>query len=216
MAVVKAVWKPGNLVVPAPAALVSCRAPDGRANLITVAWCGNVNSTPPMLSISVQPIRYSHPILAETGEFVLNLPSVGQARAVDYCGVVSGRDVDKFVATGLTPLDMDGTACPGVAECPINISCRVTQRVELGSHDLFLALITGVSVDAELMDGTGRFRIERAKLLCYAHGFYFSLGERMGHFGWSVRKKPVPGNKAKVRHAPKQHKTRNAEKRGEK
>lgn len=182
-------WKPGNLVVPAPAALVSCRAADGRPNLITVAWCGNINTNPAMLSISVQPSRFSHAILVETGEFVVNLPSEDLARAVDYCGVASGREVDKWRETGLTECAMEGVSCPGVAEAPINIACRVTQRIGLGSHDMFLAAVQEVTVDSRLMDKGGRFRLEKAGLLCYAHGDYYTLGRKQGHFGWSVRKK---------------------------
>lgn len=187
-------WKAGNLVVPAPAALVSCRIPGQRPNLITVAWCGNINSEPPMLSISVRPTRFSHAIIAASGEFVVNIPSVAQAKAVDYCGVASGRDVDKFAATGLTPYGEDAALCPAVAECPISICCRVRQTIPLGSHDLFLADISEVLVEESLMDASGRFRLERAAPLCYAHGHYYSLGARQGHFGWSVRKrKPTRG-----------------------
>ena len=185
----KTVWKPGNLVVPAPAALVSCQEGGGAPNLITIGWCGNINTNPAMLSVSIQPARHSHGIIAASGEFVVNIPARAQARAVDYCGVVSGRDIDKFAATGLTPFAMDGVSCPGVSECPISIACRVSQRIELGSHDLFLAEVLGVAVDSRLMDASGRFRLEKANLLCYAHGHYFTLGERIGHFGWSVRKK---------------------------
>lgn len=185
----KMVWKPGNLVVPAPAALVSCQRPGERPNMLTIAWCGNINSNPPMLSISVQPIRYSHGILVDTGKFVVNLPTRGIARAVDYCGVVSGREVDKWASTGLTPCEVEAVSCPGVAECPINIACRVTERISLGSHDLFLAKVEGMSVNASLVDKTGCFRLEKADLLCYAHGHYFTLGERQGYFGWSVRKR---------------------------
>ncbi|MCC8180852.1 MAG: flavin reductase family protein, partial [Planctomycetes bacterium] len=119
----KTVWRAGNLVVPAPAALVSCARPDETPNLLTIAWCGNINSNPAMASISIQPSRYSHAIIKETGEFVINLPSRRIAKAVDYCGVVSGRDMDKFAAAGLSPLAMPGVACPGVAECPIALSC---------------------------------------------------------------------------------------------
>lgn len=191
----KAVWKPGNLVVPAPAALVSCQLPGERPNLLTIAWCGNVNTNPPMLSISVQPIRFSHGILVETGEFVVNLPSRDIARAVDYCGVVSGRNTDKWAAAGLTPCEVEGVSCPGVAECPINVACRVTKRISLGSHDLFLASVEGVSVSSRLMDRSGRFHLEKADLLCYAHGDYFTLGERQGHFGWSVRKRKAARRK---------------------
>lgn len=185
----KAHWKPGNLVVPAPAALVSCAGTDGKPNLITLAWCGNINSEPPMLSVSIRPERHSHRIIMETGEFVLNIPSLDLARSVDYCGVTSGRDCDKFAATQLTPIAMAGVSCPAVEECPINIACRIAERIRLGSHDLFLARIVGVSVHADLMDADGRFRIEAANLLCYAHGHYFSLGDRLGYFGWSARKR---------------------------
>lgn len=187
----KEVWKAGNMVAPAPAALVSCRRGDERPNLITVAWCGNVNSDPPMLSVSIRPSRHSHAIIEETGEFVVNIPSVDQGRAVDYCGVVSGRDVDKFAETGLTPLAMAAVACPGVEECPVNIACRVERTVPLGSHVMFLATVLEVAADSRLMDGKGGFKLERAGVLCYAHGHYFGLGKRLGHFGWSVRKKPV-------------------------
>ncbi|MCC8109324.1 MAG: flavin reductase family protein [Planctomycetes bacterium] len=192
----KTVWKPGNLVVPAPAALVSCQDRDGRPNLITIAWTGNINSDPAMASISVRPERYSHGLILESGEFVLNFMSLDFAKSTDYCGVVSGRDVDKWEATGLTPCPVDGVSCPGVKEAPINVACRLTERVKLGSHDLFLAEIVSVAVDSKLIDRTGRFHLEKANLLCFAHGNYYALGPHQGHFGWSVRKKKA-GGKAK-------------------
>lgn len=182
-------WKPGNLVVPAPAALVSCAGKDGKANLITIAWCGNVNSTPAMLSISVRPERYSHSLIDATGEFVVNLPAKKMARAVDYCGVVSGRETDKWEACKLTPFAMETVACPGVTEAPISIGCKVTQKISLGSHDMFLATVDEVAVDARLIDSSGKFLLEKANLLCYAHGGYYTLGERKGFFGWSIQKK---------------------------
>ena len=193
----KTVWPPGNMAAPAPAALVSCREPGGKANLITVGWCGNINTNPPMLSISLRPERFSFGIIERTDEFVVNFPSVSIARAVDYCGVVSGRDVDKFATAGLTEAKAGGVDCPLVAECPINISCRATERVPLGSHVLILAKVLEVAVDSALVDGKGAFRIDRADLLCYAHGFYFGLSGAIGHFGWSVRKKKKhrPGRK---------------------
>ncbi|MDR2391347.1 MAG: flavin reductase family protein [Planctomycetota bacterium] len=184
----KIAWNPGNHVFPTPAALVSCQTPGGKPNLLTVAWCGNINSNPPMLSISLRPERHSHAIIKETGEFVLNLPSRRLARAVDFCGVASGRNLDKFAASGLSPFPVARVSCPGVAECPVNLSCRVTQRVRLGSHDLFLAMIEETMVDFGLMDRNGRFQIEKADLICYAHGFYFTFGKRLGRFGWSVGK----------------------------
>lgn len=182
-------WKAGNIVLPAPAALVSCADGEGRANLITIAWCGNINTNPAMVSISVMPSRFSHGMLVETGEFVVNLPSRRFARAVDFCGVRSGRDVDKWETCGLTPLAMERVGCPGVNEFPVNIGCRVKDRIALGSHDMFLAVVEEVAVDAALVDAGGRFDLERAELLCYAHGQYYGLGERRGFFGFSVRKK---------------------------
>ena len=182
-------WKPGNLVVPAPAALVSCQGADGKPNLITIGWCGNINSDPVMLSISVRPERYSHGLIVETGEFVVNLPATDMAWAVDYCGVASGRDVDKWAETGLTPVPIGGVSCPAVEEAPIAMACRVTQRVPLGSHDMFLATVEEVAVTSDLLDKAGKFRLDRAGLLCYAHGDYYALGRKKGHFGWSVRKK---------------------------
>lgn len=185
----KTKWKPGNLVVPAPAALVSCRGADGAANLITIGWAGNINSEPPMLSISVRPERHSHGMIVESGEFVVNLPGQDLAGAVDYCGVASGRDVDKWVEAGLTPFEMESVGCPGVAEAPINIACTIDQRIPLGSHDMFLATVREVVVSSRLIDRNGRFQLEKADLLCYAHGDYYALGKKGGHFGWSVRKK---------------------------
>ncbi len=187
----KTIWKAGNMVVPAPAALVSCALPDGTPNLITIGWCGNINTNPPMLSISIRPERYSYGIIEQSGEFVCNLPSLAIAREVDYCGVVSGRDIDKFAQTGLTPFAMEGVGCPAVVECPINIACKVKQVMALGSHSLFLAEVVEVAVNDACVDRTGKFRLDQAGLLCYAHGFYYGLGDLVGHFGWSVRKKPV-------------------------
>lgn len=185
----KTVWKPGNLVLPAPAALISCRSGDAPANLITLAWCGNVNSIPPMLSISVRPERHSYTMIVDSGEFVVNLPSADIAKAVDYCGVASGREVDKWAETGLTPFAIDGVACPAVEEAPVNIACKTTQRISLGSHDMFLAEVVGVTVSSRLIDKNGRFGLEKSGLLCFAHGDYYELGKKRGRFGWSVRKK---------------------------
>jgi flavin reductase (DIM6/NTAB) family NADH-FMN oxidoreductase RutF len=195
----KTTWKPGNLVVPAPAALISCMGKDGKPNLITLAWCGNVNSIPPMLSISVRPGRYSHHMLEETGEFVVNLPNRKMARAVDYCGVVSGRDVDKWKDCGLTKLAMEKVACPAVAEAPISIACKVAQTVRLGSHSMYIATVEEVVVDKRLLDAKGKFHLEKANLLCYAHGNYYTLAEQIGFFGWSVQKKAKPAAKTSAK-----------------
>ena len=185
----KQAWKPGNLLAPVPAVLVSCGGTGGwKLNLITIAWTGSVCSDPVMLSIAVRPERHSHPIIRATGEFVVNLPTARQARAVDWCGMVSGRRWDKFQKTGLTPAPARQVGCPVVLECPINIECRVRQSHELGTHTLFLAEVAGVQVDAALIDARGRLRLDRAGLLAFAHGEYFALGRSLGRFGFSVRK----------------------------
>ncbi len=185
----KVIWKPGNMVAPAPAALVSCQAPDGAANLLTIAWCGNVCSDPPLLSVSIRPSRFSYGMIKATGEFVVNIPSRAMAKGVDYCGVVSGRAVDKWASTGFSRCEVPGVSCPGVGEAPLNIGCRVTERLSLGSHDLFIARVEGVAVDGRCVDKGGKFRLDRADLLCFAHGEYFTLGKRQGYFGWSIRKR---------------------------
>ena len=185
----KTAWPPGNLVLPAPAALVSCQAPGDKPNMLTVAWCGNVSSAPAMLSISVRPSRHSFGIIEATGEFVVNIPSVAMKRAVDWCGVVSGRDKDKFAEAGLTPAASLKVACPAVAEAPINIECVVRNRLELGTHVMYVAEVLAVQVAESCMDGKGKFMLERADPLCFAHGAYYSLGDPQGGFGWSVRKR---------------------------
>ena len=183
-------WKPGNVLYPAPPVLVSCGGMQGwKPNLITIAWAGNVCSDPPMLSISVRPERYSHEIIRMTHEFVVNVPSAGQARAVDWCGVVSGRDVDKFAGAGLTPAPALKVRPPIVLECPLNIECRVEESLVLGSHTMFAAEVVAVQVSADLVDGKGRFRLEKCGFLAFANGQYFTLGRRIGRFGFSVRKR---------------------------
>jgi len=183
-------WKPGNVLSPAPPVLVSCGGMQGwKPNLITIAWAGNVCSDPPMLSISVRPERYSFEIIRTTREFVVNVPSLKQARAVDWCGVVSGRSEDKFAGAGLTPAAALKVRPPIVLECPLNIECRVKESLELGSHTMFLAEVVAVQVSSDLVDGKGRLRLEKCGLLAFAHGEYFVLGRRIGKFGFSVRKR---------------------------
>lgn len=186
----KQIWKPANLLAPIPAVLVSCGGTRGWApNIITIAWIGSVCSDPVMLSISVRPERHSHAIITETGEFVVNLPSVAQARAVDWCGMVSGRTADKFAGARLSPAAALRLSCPIVVECPLNIECRVRQRVALGSHTLFLAEVLAVQVDSTLVDAKGRLCLDRAGLLAFGHGEYFALGQSLGRFGFSVRRR---------------------------
>lgn len=185
-------FKPGTLIYPLPAVLVSCGATEEEQNLITVAWTGTVCTDPAMCYISVRKERHSHAILKRTGEFVINLTTQALARATDWCGVHSGRDYDKFHEMGLTALPAKHVQAPLVAESPVNIECRVRQIIELGSHDMFLAEVVGVEVDPQYLDPeTGKFRLDRADLLAYSHGEYFTLGEKLGNFGWSVRKRPA-------------------------
>lgn len=190
-------WKPGNMLNPVPAVMVSVADREGRPNIITVAWAGTVCTNPPMVSISVRPSRYSYDIIRETGEFVINLTTEKLTRACDYCGVVSGRDVDKFAKTGLTPMAVEGVRAPAIAESPVNIACRVKETRALGSHTMFIAEVVGVTADDAFMDETGRFHINDTGLIMYSHGEYFGTGRRLGKFGYSVQKKR--GKNAKKR-----------------
>ncbi len=186
----KRAWKPGNVLSPVPAVLVSCGGTGGwKPNLITIAWTGNVCSEPPMLSISVRPERYSYEIIEKTREFVVNVPSLKEARAVDWCGVVSGRSEEKFAGAGLTPAPALKVGCPIVLECPLNIECRVRESLKLGSHTMFVAEVVAVQVSAALIDGKGRLRLEKGGLIAFAHGQYFALGRCIGRFGFSVQKR---------------------------
>ena len=182
-------WKPGNMLYPVPAVMVSCQRPGEKPNIITVAWAGTVCSDPVMVSISVRPERYSYDIIRETGEFAINLVTKKLTRATDYCGVRSGRDVDKFRKMHLTPVAVQGISAPGIGESPVILACRVKERKALGTHDLFLAEVVSVSVDEEYMDETGKFHLNDTELMTYSHGEYFVLGEKLGKFGYSVRKK---------------------------
>lgn len=180
--------KPGNMLYPVPAVLVSCADASGRPNVLTIAWTGTVCSDPPMVSISVRKSRYSHDIIRDTREFVVNLTTKALVRAADYCGVRSGRDTDKFADCHLTPGKSTKVKAPLIAESPVNLECRVTQMLELGSHDMFLAEVVAVDVDSRYMDSAGRFHLERAGLVAYNHGSYCELGSVLGTFGFSVSK----------------------------
>ena len=181
-------FKPGNMLYPVPAVMVSCMRPGERPNIITVAWAGTVCSAPAMLSISVRKERYSHSIIEETGEFAVNLVNKELTFATDYCGVRSGRDVDKFREMKLTEQPSRYISAPGIAESPLILECKVKQQIPLGTHDMFLAEVVGVSVDERYMDEKGTFHLNDAKLTAYSHGTYFELGEALGTFGFSVRK----------------------------
>ena len=184
----KQLWKAGNMLYPVPAVMVSCRKGKERANIITIAWAGTICSDPAMVSISVRPERHSHDIIAESGEFVINLVTEELTRACDWCGVRSGKDYDKFQETGLHQYQSELMNAPAIEESPVNIYCRVTKCEPLGSHDLFLAEVVGVTVDDRYMDEQGRFALEKTGLIAYSHGEYYSLGELLGKFGYSVKK----------------------------
>lgn len=185
----KQLWKPSTILNPVPAVLVSCADKQGRPNAITVAWAGTINSNPPMLSISIRKERYSHGLIKEKGQFVVNLTTEALAFATDFCGVKSGRDVDKFQHLKLNTLKASVVDVPLIKESPINIECEVKQILELGSHDMFIAEIVAVNVDEELLNKDGKLCIERAGLICYSHGEYWSLKKSLGYFGYSVTKR---------------------------
>lgn len=178
--------KPGTLLAPVPAVMVSCASQGMRPNIITLAWVGTVCSEPPMCSISVRKERYSHDIIRDSGEFVINLCGQDQLRATDYCGVRSGRDENKFAACGLTPVAIEGMNAPAIGECPLYLGCRVVSMQELGSHDLFLGEIVSLGVKPQLMDAAGKIDFSKARLAAYNHGVYYALGEALGFFGYSV------------------------------
>ncbi len=185
----KQVWDPCSILSPVPAVLATVRDQSGKDNVLTIAWCGTVSSNPPMVYISVRKERFSHHMLKESGEFVINLTTERLLRAADYCGVRSGRNEDKFAAAGLHKEEASKVSAPLIKESPVNIECRVTEVLELGSHDMFLARVEAVDVDESLLDEKGRLMLEKANLIAYAHGSYFPLGEAIGSFGWSVKKK---------------------------
>lgn len=178
--------KPGTLLAPVPAVMVSCARAGERPNIITLAWVGTVCSEPPMCSISVRKERYSHPIIRDSGEFIINLCGEAQLKATDFCGVRSGREVDKFAACHLTPTPVEGFAAPAIGECPLYLACKVQSVQELGSHDLFLGRIEKMGVSSSLLDENGKIVYDRAKLVAYNHGNYYALGQALGFFGYSV------------------------------
>ena len=188
----KQTWKPGNMLYPLPAVMVSTADKAGNSNILTIAWTGTVCTNPPMAYISVRPERYSYHMIRESGEFVINLTTKKLARAADYCGVRSGKDVDKWKECHLTR----GTAstlkyAPVIEESPVQIECRVKSIQELGNHHMFLAEVTAVQVDESYMDAKGKFDLNRTGLIAYSHGEYLDLGKKLGTFGYSVRKKQI-------------------------
>ena len=185
----KEIWKPGNMLYPLPVVMVSVADAAGKPNIITVAWAGTICSDPAMVSISVRPERYSYQILKDTGEFVINLTTRDLAYCTDYCGVKSGREVDKFAQMHLTAVPASIVKAPLIGESPVNLECQVTEVKALGSHDMFMAKVVAVHADEKYMDENHKFHLEWADLIMYSHGTYYTLGERLGTFGYSVRKK---------------------------
>ncbi len=191
----KIAWKGTTLLGPVPPVLVTCGTMS-EPNALTIAWTGIINSHPPKTYISVRKERYSHEIISQTKEFVINLPSAPIIRAIDYCGVRSGRDENKLEATNLGTQKVKGYKCPMIEQSPVSLACKVTEIIELGTHDMFLADITDVYVAEEYMDEKGKLNLAKAKLCAYVHGEYFQLGKRVGTFGFSVKKrKRKPTNK---------------------
>lgn len=186
----KIVMPANTMLNPVPAVMVSCSHQDindGRPNIITIAWAGTICSDPPMLSISIRKSRLSHEIISASGEFVVNLVSQKLLKSCDYCGVRSGRDYDKFQECQLTSIPADSLSmAPAIEEAPVSISCKVTRVMELGAHDMFMARIESVTVNADLMDEKGRLCLENADLVAYSHGHYYALGDMLGFFGYSV------------------------------
>lgn len=181
-------WKGGTLLAPVPPALVSVGTMEN-PNVLTIGWTGIINTIPPKTYISVRKERHSYQMLTDTKEFVINLPSVNLVRAVDFCGVRSGKDLDKFKEMNLTPANSPNVSAPLIAECPLHLECKVTDTVDLGSHTMFLADIVGTVVAEECINRDGKLEIEKCNLLAYAHGTYFTLGAKLGTFGYSVKKK---------------------------
>ena len=192
-------FRPGNMLYPVPAVMVSCGIPGEKPNIITIAWAGTVCSDPPMVSISVRPERHSYHIIKETGEFVINLVSEELTAAMDFCGVRSGKDCDKWELCRLTPAAADIVNCPVIDEAPVQIECRVRDEIDLGSHHMFLASVEAVHVEEKYLDDKGRLDLEKARLVAYSHGTYHALGKCLGTFGFSVRKKKGSGKNKRGR-----------------
>lgn len=184
-------WKPSTLLNPVPVVMVSCVDRDNKPNIITVAWAGTINSKPPMISISLRKERYSYNLIREKGQFVINLTNRRLAFAADFCGVKSGRDVDKIEVLKLELEKASKVDVPLIKDSPVNLECVVRDIVELGSHDMFIAEIVAVNVDERLLDKSARLNMGKADLICYSHGEYWSLEKPLGYFGYSITKKKV-------------------------
>lgn len=199
----KTEWKGGALLAPLPAVLVTSKAPDGKTNVCTVAWCGIVCTQPPKVYISLRPSRYSHEIISSTREFVINLVPASLVREADTCGVYTGRRVDKLEKCRLSTEQSFRVDCPSLRESPMSLECRVTEILPQGSHDMFLADVVATGVSADLISSDGALHLERAHLSAFSHGEYFELGRRVGTFGYSVKKKKAPAQKNAPAHKGK-------------
>lgn len=194
-------WKPGTLVYPVPAVLVSCGDFSGETNLFTASWVGTICTNPPMCYVSIRPERHSYGIIKERMEFAINLTTATMAKETDWCGVTSGRDYDKLAHTGLAVEPGVHISAPLLIDSPISLECRVKEIMPLGSHDMFIAEVVNVRANERYLDpDTGGFDMERAGLIAYAHGEYFALGEFLGHFGWSVKKTTRQGERKRRAH----------------
>ena len=189
-------WRGGAMLAPVPPAMVSCGSIE-KPNILTVAWTGIISTVPPRTYISVRPERFSHALIRESGEFVINLCPASLVRAADFCGMYTGAKVDKFAKCKLTRRFVEEVSAPLIDECPVSICCRVTDVVPLGTHDMFVADIVAVYVDESLMDDKGKLHMSRAGLCAYAHGEYFALGKRIGGFGFAAKKKSPKGHPQK-------------------
>ena len=183
----KTKWKAGNMVYPIPAAMVSCGDRE-RANIVTVGWTGTICTNPPMTYISLRPSRFSYDLIKESGYFVINLTTRSLVRATDFCGVKSGRDIDKFKAMNLTVIRDEETGCPMIGESPVSIVCKTKEIKELGSHHMFIADVLNVYIDETYLDEKGKFHLNATDLIAYSHGSYLTLGEELGSFGYSICK----------------------------
>lgn len=194
----KVLWKPGTMIYPLPPVMVSCGSMEA-PNIITVAWTGIANSDPAMTYVSLKPQRFSHGLIQKRQEFVINLTNENLIKAADFCGVRSGRDLDKFAVTKLTPEKCEHVSAPMIAESPVSLECRVAEIIKLGSHDMFLSQILGVYIDASLLDEKGKFHLEKSGVAAYCHGHYYALGRKLGKFGFSVEKKKTISHRVSVR-----------------
>lgn len=191
----KVCWKAGTMLAPVPPALISCGTAE-KPNVMTAAWTGIICTEPTLVYVSIRPSRYSNELIRQTGEFAINIPTTKLAKAVDLCGVKSGRGIDKFKLAGITAAPCEKISAPQVAEAPISLECKVKEITSFGTHDMFLAEVVAVDVDETYINGKQALDLQKAGLLAYAHGFYYGLGHKIGKFGWSVEKKSTKRKRA--------------------